>query len=567
MRKNLWVGRSLLIGLVALTILVSLGMMKNRGLLDKESGISIEHLNEDQVENLHKLCKVWGFVKYHHPKVIAASVNWDYELFRIIPKVIEVKDSGEVDKVLYNWVNNLGKVKEGIRPDKKDVMVTPDIDWIKGDKFLSKELSDLLVKISKTYISKRNKAYTRFEKDSNFVDFKNEKPYPNMQFDDDGYKLLSLFRYWNIIEYYYPYRTVMGEDWDGVLTAFIPRFVQCRDSISYKLTVAELTTKIHDSHGWVRDYSRELEKYWGYNVAPIKFQLVENKIVVTDKAEKYAMDSNIQKGDIILKIHDKDVFEVIKERSKYISASNDKGIIRNMLYYLFRTSDNSLILTLERDGKTLKENINCYNLTNMFEANEKSHRLLEGNIGYINPGALEKGEIDNIMSKYRDTKGLIVDLRHYPSDFIVYSLGNYLMAQKVVFSKVTVANPSVPGEFVFDEDLKVGSNNPNYYKGKVIIIINESTQSQAEFTTMALRKAPNAQVIGSNSSGTDGNIAVFRLPGGIETAITGVGIYYPDKSETQRVGLSPDIYIEPTIQGIKEGRDELLEKALELIIN
>lgn len=84
---------------------------------------------------------------------------------------------------------------------------------------------------------------------------------------------------------------------------------------------------------------------------------------------------------------------------------------------------------------------------------------------------------------------------------------------------------------------------------------------------MALRKAPNAQVIGSNSSGTDGNIAVFRLPGGIGTAITGVGIYYPDKSETQRVGLSPDIYIEPTIQGIKEGRDELLEKALELIIN
>ncbi|PKM93507.1 MAG: hypothetical protein CVU84_15115 [Firmicutes bacterium HGW-Firmicutes-1] len=73
------------------------------------------------------------------------------------------------------------------------------------------------------------------------------------------------------------------------------------------------------------------------------------------------------------------------------------------------------------------------------------------------------------------------------------------------------------------------------------------------------------KVMGSNSSGTDGNIAVFSLPGGIETAITGVGIYHPDKSETQRVGLEPDIYIEPTIIGIKKGRDELIEKDVDLI--
>lgn len=49
--------------------------------------------------------------------------------------------------------------------------------------------------------------------------------------------------------------------------------------------------------------------------------------------------------------------------------------------------------------------------------------------------------------------------------------------------------------------------------------------------------------------------------------MTGLGVYYPDKSETQRVGLKPDIYVKPTIQGIREGRDELVEKAVELIKN
>ena len=44
-----------------------------------------------------------------------------------------------------------------------------------------------------------------------------------------------------------------------------------------------------------------------------------------------------------------------------------------------------------------------------------------------------------------------------------------------------------------------------------------------------------------------------------------IGVYYPDGKETQRIGIVPDIEIKPTIAGIRSGRDELLEKAIELI--
>lgn len=570
-RKNKWFRRGLLIGIIAFFVLVSFFRMKSEGAFEdvfhKKSGIKIESLNENQVRNLNKLCKVWGFVKYYHPKVISSSVNWDFELFRVMPKVMETRDSNEVDKVLYNWINELGEVKERSENGSKDVVMAPDIAWIKNDNYISKELSDLLVKLSKTYISERDKAYVSFEKDSIFASFKNEKPYPNMTYDDDGYKLLSLFRYWNIIEYYYPYRDGIEEDWDGVLTEFIPKFIECKDSLSYKLTAAELTTKIHDSHAYAVDKRNELRRYWGFNAAPVKFQLVEDKVVITEIAEKYAKDCKAQKGDIVLKLNDKDIFEVMREKARYKSTSNNKEIVKDLFGYLFNTSEDSLTLTLQRDGKEIRENIKCYSLTNMFEQAEQSHKLLEGNIGYINPGAFAKGEIDKIMSEFKDTKGLIVDLRNYPSDPIMYTLGNYLMPKKVVFAKVAAANQAVPGEFDYCGDMEVGKDNPNFYKGKVIIIINEYTQSQAEFTTMALRKSPNAQVIGSNSIGADGDVAVFSLPGDIETAISGIGIYNPDKSETQRVGVKPDIYVKPTIHGIKEGRDELLEKAIEIIKN
>ena len=44
------------------------------------------------------------------------------------------------------------------------------------------------------------------------------------------------------------------------------------------------------------------------------------------------------------------------------------------------------------------------------------------------------------------------------------------------------------------------------------------------------------------------------------------GVYYPDGSETQRVGIKINYTVNPTITGLMESRDEILEKAIEIII-
>ena len=72
-------------------------------------------------------------------------------------------------------------------------------------------------------------------------------------------------------------------------------------------------------------------------------------------------------------------------------------------------------------------------------------------------------------------------------------------------------------------------------------------------------------MIGSQTAGTDGNASQVVLPGGLGTIISGLGVYYPDGTETQRMGIVPDIEVKRTIQGVREQRDELLEKAIELI--
>ena len=90
-----------------------------------------------------------------------------------------------------------------------------------------------------------------------------------------------------------------------------------------------------------------------------------------------------------------------------------------------------------------------------------------------------------------------------------------------------------------------------HYNGKVVILVDEVTQSQAEYTTMAFRTAPGAIVIGSTTAGADGNVSMVPLPGGLSSYISGIGVFYPDNRPTQRVGIIPDIEVRSTIAGCR----------------
>lgn len=565
-KNNLWIW-GLLVVIIVLVIVNGTKRNSDKE-FDSGSNIKIEKLNTNQIDNLKKLCKVWGVVKYYHPEVVAGNVNFDYELFRVMPDTINAKNSQEANKVIYTWVKNLGDVEEnssGKNDENKKIALERDLSWIKNTNYLDKDLSQLLVKISNSNISKRNKAYVKFDKKLGNSNFENENLYEEMDYDDDGYKLLALFRYWNIIEYYYPYTDVIEENWDEVLTTFIPKFVNTESELDYKLAISELTTKIHDPHAGVDDINKTLTKYWGNKYAPIEFALVEDCIVIKKINPKYKDECELKPGDIVLEINDKDIFEVIKEKSKYRSISRKEAIVNCLQGYLFRTSNDSIKLKLKRDGKYVVKNVKCYNDEYMFDIKEPSHKIIDENIVYINPGQLSKNEIDKIMDKFMNTEGIIVDLRKYPSVPIFITMPKYFISKPTTFSKISVSNQSVPGEFIFAKDQVINPDDKKHYKGKLMILMNERSQSQSEFTVMELRKGNNAKVIGSNYIGTDGDATKVYLPGGVTTLITGLGVYDEDGSQTQRIGLKPDIYIKPTIDGIKEGRDELSEKAIEVI--
>lgn len=107
--------------------------------------------------------------------------------------------------------------------------------------------------------------------------------------------------------------------------------------------------------------------------------------------------------------------------------------------------------------------------------------------------------------------------------------------------------------------------NPNYYEGTIIMLVNDETMSRAEFTAMAIKQAEKVIVIGSQTAGADGDVSIIPFPGGIFSYYSGLGAYHPDYSVTQRIGLVPDIQVKPTLQGLLNGEDEYLNRALDYI--
>ena len=107
---------------------------------------------------------------------------------------------------------------------------------------------------------------------------------------------------------------------------------------------------------------------------------------------------------------------------------------------------------------------------------------------------------------------------------------------------------------------------PPHYAGKIIVLVEENTQSAAEYAAMAFRTAPGAFVLGSTTAGADGNVSEIPLPGGFSTWISGIGVFYPDKRPTRSIGIIPDVVVNPTLAGIRAGRDEVLEEALRQIL-
>ena len=531
--------------------------------------------SEAQVENLAKLCKVWGYVKYTHPVFLLGEKDWDEELLKLIPAVSKA-DSDEVNGILHEWVDSLGEVDYGTlnrvplwaAAKEEEISVQADTSWISAD-YLGEELTQQLSQLGPVPNIDRSKAPVQFNQEG-APGFQREKTDPNCSYQKEEERLLGLFRVWNVIEYYFPYIYVMDESWHDLLDEFIPKIVEANDRQGFELVLLEMTAHLHDLHTGIV-IQNTLQDFWGEYLAPVNLiRTKEGEWIVC----KVFGNCPLQVGDVILGLDGTEVKKIEKNREKYLSVPNEKKLYQGMALYLLRSKSNTMDITILRNEKEETYTVTgTKQYTNLSWKEEKSHEILEKNIGVINPSSIPEGDtgsvVSQIMNDLCNTDGLIIDLRQYPSDPNMHMfLSMYLQKKGTVYSVMTIPSQSVPGTFINRKISSIGvATGAFYYEKPVVLLMDERSMSSSEFSIMHLRTGDHVVVIGSSSAGVDGNVTELPLPNGNHLRFTSFGVYTPEMGQTQRVGLAPDIEVHPTIEGIKQGRDELMEAAVDYILS
>ena len=155
---------------------------------DAGSKAEVGSLTAAQVGNLVLLGKVWGFLKYHHPAVVAGTRHWDYDLFRVLPAVCAARDDVAGRKVLAAWVASLGEVPPcdscvkapGARP------VLPPLGWLSDRRRLGADLSARLSTVYARRPGLKEQFYISLVPGVGNPSFNHESAYADLREPDAG---------------------------------------------------------------------------------------------------------------------------------------------------------------------------------------------------------------------------------------------------------------------------------------------------------------------------------------------------------------------------------------------
>ncbi|KLT70293.1 S41 family peptidase [Flavobacterium sp. ABG] len=509
--------------------------------------------------------KVWGFLKYYHPNVASGKFNWDEQFLVQLPLIQKANNKEERGAVYLNWINSLGDVKKTniskMTDESKYFTQNLNLEWLENKEYFGLAVAEKLKFIKENRY--QGKPFYVDKEGTGNVLMINEIEHKKELYPDISMRVLGLSRFWNAVEYFFPYKYKTDQKWDEVLPEMIGKFISAKNELDYDLAMLETAVKTDDGHAYYK--TNNTVNFFGTFFFPAEVKIIEGKAIVTSLPnDSLSKINDLKIGDIIEKINGEDISTIIKNKLKYLNGSNSKGKLRSTYMYLANGTNNNVEILLSRNFHELQKKVNRYpyDLVYLNTVQKTKYKILQDSIGFIDMAHLEMKDVDKMMDQFQNLKGLIIDIRNYPR-FIPYSLARRFIKENKEFVSIVEPDLSFPGRFQYRKRNEIKPSK-KYFKGKVVLLVDENTQSRAEYSTMLLQTGDNVITVGSQTAGADGNVFdIYFL--GTKSLLTGTGIFYPDGTETQRKGVKIDMEVNPTVKGIQAGLDEVLLKGIALI--
>jgi C-terminal processing protease CtpA/Prc len=371
-------------------------------------------------------------------------------------------------------------------------------------------------------------------------------------------RLLALARFWNTIHYFYGFPENIP-NWNNVLSKFIPQFESAATWRDYVFTIARLASETNDSHTWMPEFWRQLG-----NAPPLAVWPIDGQSVVRDVAQGV---QGVERGDIIVAVDG----QPVEQRRKFLldmypHSTLQGGLLMVNQFLLAGDGPTVKVGIMKSDGKRVNVELARTTLLE-FQRTTPIYQVLPSGYGYVDLTRLPEGEVDKAFDSIMDTPGLILDLRGYPdAGFSKYAPRFAQAPAEAALTRRRLWHGPDPAVSSIQSAVeKVMPGDKPRYPRRVVVLIDATAVSRPEYVCLQLEVAANATFIGTPTRGAIGEVTNTVLPGGVQVNFAAEERRRVDGRPVQDVGILPQVWAAPTIPGVREGRDEVLEKAVEFL--
>ncbi|AKQ65874.1 Peptidase, S41 family [Myxococcus hansupus] len=390
-----------------------------------------------------------------------------------------------------------------------------------------------------------------------------EPGYENAPYPSREQRLLAGAKLWTVVRYFFPYTHLMDQPWESRLPGLLQKLEEAPDAKAYALALAEAGTWLQDGHVVMRGHP-ELQRFFG--VGPqIWVTDIDGKAVVLEVRTPEAAPG-LAVGDVIEKVNGEPMEARVRRFAPYTSGATPASLRDTVLRRALSGAEGTTSTLTVRGAQGPKD----VKLTHQSgwtppATTQAPYRILEGNIGFVDFRLLEAWQVPEVFEKLKGTRGIVFDLRNYPRGSM-WALGPYIDV-KGSRPYAQYERPMTGGMREGRQKLSdaVPASETPKYRGRTVTLIDTRTMSQAEHTGLMLEATADTRFLGSATAGTNGDITHAVLPGGIQFTFTGQEVRHGDGRQLQRKGLVPHVKLRPTVAGLQVGRDELLERAIQLL--
>ena len=386
---------------------------------------------------------------------------------------------------------------------------------------------------------------------------------PQYSGDDRETRLADVALCWNVMQHFYPYFDVVDVDWSEELERALVSAATDADEQAFLATLRRMIAALRDGHGYV--YHPCDEQTWA---PPFLWGWIEGQLVVTYVDGEAA---DLKPGDIVTAVDGQPVEQALAAVEDLISAAHPPRLRHRGVGALALGKEGETItLTVKRADESLR----TVAVARTLPAGElklprpsKIEELRPG-VFYIDIDRVDDADLEEVLPRLVNAEGVIYDFRGYPRHVHSTEWISHLIRQTVRSAQWHVPIVTRPDRqklrFDHRNDWQIAPGQP-YIEAPRVFLIDATAISYAESCLGIIEHYKLGELVGEPTAGTNGNINPVTLPGGYRAIWTGMKVLKQDGSRHHGVGILPTVPVSRTIAGVAAGRDEQLERAIELL--